>query len=87
MSDEAVRARIRAFLCAHVLFVEEPFPWPDEASLLRAGVLDSMAVMDLVGFVQDTWKLAVEPDEVVPANFDSVERLAAFVVRRSGSPG
>jgi acyl carrier protein len=40
--------------------------------------------MELVAFVEDQMGVEVEDQEIVPDNFDSVSRLAAYVRRKSG---
>jgi acyl carrier protein len=50
--------------------------------LLREGIIDSLGVVELVEFVQTTFGIKVEQQEVRPDNFDSVEKLAAFVRRK-----
>jgi acyl carrier protein len=55
----------------------------DHDSLLEAGVLDSVAVLQVVGFVEQRFGIAVTEDEMLPDNFESIDAIAAFVQRRS----
>jgi acyl carrier protein len=50
--------------------------------LLDAGILDSMGVLELVGFVEQEFAIRVSDDELVPENFESIERIAGFVSRK-----
>ena len=54
----------------------------DEESLLEAGIIDSLGVLSVVGFIEQQYELQVSEDEMVPENFDSVDAIAAFVARR-----
>ena len=38
--------------------------------------------MELVEFAQPTFGIAIDQQEVIPDNFDSVSKLAAFVRRK-----
>jgi acyl carrier protein len=38
-------------------------------------------VLELVAFVEDTYKFIVEDHDVTPDNFDTVNRLAAYIKR------
>jgi acyl carrier protein len=38
--------------------------------------------MELVAFVGQHFHVAIEPEEITPDNFDSVERIARFVERK-----
>ncbi len=83
--DEAsVERRIRDFLLSNFLFTEEDGSLSRDASLLEEGVVDSVGVLELVLFVEETFGLKVEDEEIVPANFDSIGALTAYVVRKLG---
>lgn len=51
-------------------------------SLLDTGVMDSTGVLELIAFLEDTYGIRVEDEEVVPENLDSIARAAAFVRRK-----
>lgn len=84
-----IESKIKEYIAANLLYSPESFPYPDDASLLKEGIVDSIGVMELVSFVQDTLGITVAPSDVTPDNFDSVARLAAFVRRKqqAGSSG
>jgi len=50
--------------------------------LLETGVIDSMAVLDLVGFLQQEFAVTVEDDDLTPENFRSIDSMAEFLQRR-----
>jgi len=79
-----VRARIRGYILENLLFTDDPSQLPDDASLLDRGIIDSTGVLELVSFVEGEYGLSVADEEIIPANFDSVDALAAFVARRKG---
>ena len=54
----------------------------DGESLLEAGVIDSMGVLELVSFIEKRYRIAVSEDEMMPENFDTVDAIASFVSRR-----
>jgi len=55
----------------------------DSDPLLESGVLDSLGVLDLVSFVEQEFSVHVADDELVPENFQSINRIAAFVEGKS----
>lgn len=54
----------------------------DQESLLEAGILDSIGVMALVSFLESKYAIVVPDDALMPENFDSIDAIASFVVRR-----
>jgi acyl carrier protein len=83
--NDTTETRIKAFIAEKLLFNAGGFPYPDDASFLSEGIVDSIGVMELVSFVQKTLGVAVDPAEVLPDNFDSVAKLAAFVRRKQSA--
>jgi acyl carrier protein len=79
IASEPIEQQIRVFIAHNVLFSGEDFPYSDDASLLEEGVVDSLGIMELVEFAQQTFHVAIGPHEVIPENFDSVNKLAAFI--------
>ena len=56
--------------------------------LLESGIVDSLGVLNLVGFVERQFAIAVGDDDLVPENFQSIDHLTAFVRRkREGESG
>lgn len=51
----------------------------DGESFLERGIIDSTGVLELIGFLESTYGISIADDELVPANLDSVDRVATFV--------
>jgi acyl carrier protein len=81
-SVETIEQRIRDFIAGNLLFSGEGFPYSDDSSLIEEGIIDSLGVMELVGFAEPAFGIAIDHQDVVPDNFDSVSKLAAFVRRQ-----
>ncbi|MFO1305237.1 MAG: acyl carrier protein [Burkholderiales bacterium] len=77
---------IREFIARDLLFTPGTFPYDDRASFLEEGIIDSLGVMELVGFVQQAFGFLVDQDEILPENFGSVTALTAYVARRTSAP-
>jgi acyl carrier protein len=54
-------------------------------SLLEKGVIDSMAMVELIAYVEQTYNINIQEDELMPENFDSLAAIAAFIdAKRNG---
>jgi acyl carrier protein len=71
---------IRSFLVEHFLSGRAENLRVDGS--LLGNVVDSLGVLDLVNFLQERFDIAVEDEDVVPSNLDSVGNLTAFVARK-----
>jgi len=76
-----IAVRVRAFLVETFLLGDDDGFGNDE-SLLDSGIVDSTGVMEVVAFLEESFAIAIDDDELVADNLDSVERLAAFVARK-----
>ncbi|MET9503572.1 acyl carrier protein [Streptomyces sp. NPDC006259] len=54
----------------------------DDRPLISEGVLDSLAAVQMVDFVERTFQVEVGYEDLELFNFDSVQGLAALVTRR-----
>jgi acyl carrier protein len=57
----------------------------DTESLLNSGVIDSMAMVNLVTALEQRFRIAIGDTELVPEHFDSVEAIAAFIRGKTGT--
>jgi acyl carrier protein len=55
----------------------------DDASFTETGILDSVRFLEMVAFLERTFKIEVHDDEVVPANMDSVARVVRYLHRKT----
>lgn len=74
-----VEESIRTYIAEKFLFSDDGYPFPDDASFLQEGIIDSMGIMALVNFVSETYGITVEDEEFVVGNLDSVSRLASYI--------
>ncbi len=66
-------------------FVVDTFPLARTQSigvddrLLETGIVDSLGVLSLVGYLEAEFSVTIEDDDLVPENFQTIGRLAAFI--------
>jgi acyl carrier protein len=60
----------------------EPEEFEDDTMLFSSGLMDSFSMVDLIMFIEDTAGLRVHPVDVTLDNFDSIDRILAFVGAR-----
>jgi len=81
-----MRDQIRQFILTN-FYVPDPSAISDEASLLKSGIVDSTGVLEVISFLEETFRVTVEDEEMTPDNLDSIVRITAFLDRkRSEAP-
>lgn len=51
----------------------------DNQDLLLSGLLDSISVIRLVSFIEETAKISVPPEDLLPENFGSLESIQRYL--------
>jgi acyl carrier protein len=74
-----VEEEIRGFLAENFILGDDSEKLTRSASLIDAGVIDSTGVLELVGFLEETYGIRIADDELLPENLDSIERILRFV--------
>lgn len=75
-----MRDRIRQFLLEELDAGLEPDELAFDTPLFgHHGVIDSLAILDVVTFLEGEFAIRVEAHEVVEDHFGSIDALAAFV--------
>jgi acyl carrier protein len=87
LTDNDIKANVRAFLANQLLPLSRVKDFDDSDSFLEKGVLDSTGVLELVGYLESEYKIRIETDELVPDNLDSLEKLALFVSKKQSKFG
>lgn len=83
----SLKEQIRAFVVESFLFGDTTRVIADDASLIDNDVVDSTGILELVAFVEDNFGISVGDAEILPANFDSISRVAAFIAAKRPSVG
>lgn len=76
-------ARIAAFV-SEKLSVGTDGSLSHEQSLLESGAIDSVGIFELVTFLENEFGLSIDDEHIVPANFETVTAIAAFVADQTG---
>ena len=75
---------IRNFIIENFLF-EEDENLKEETSFLENGILDSTGILELIAFLEETYGIEVEDEELIPQNLDSITNVAQYVQKKQGA--
>jgi methoxymalonate biosynthesis acyl carrier protein len=73
---------MRGFIRQRILFDENAELSDDQE--IFPGIVDSLGVLDLAEFVEKTYGVKIEDDELLVDNFHSLAAIAALVERKLG---
>ena len=73
---------VRRFIGENFLFRDDGDAIAHDQSLLDAGIIDSTGVLELVCFLETTFGIEVQDDEMLPENLDSIRSISSYVGRK-----
>lgn len=82
-STQDIKSTVRDFIVNELLFGQGEVA--DNASFLEQGIIDSTGVLELVGFIESTYGIKVENEDLTPENLDSLNAIAGFLERKRGA--
>ena len=81
MEPAQIQGKLRMFIVEQYLFGKD-VELDSHDSFMDRALLDSTGILELVAFIENTYGIRVEDDELLPENLDSIAAVAGFVARK-----
>jgi acyl carrier protein len=72
---------VRHFVVENFLFGEGE-SLKEDTSFLEMGIIDSTGILELVFFIEETYGIKIEDDELVPENLDNLRNITQFLEKK-----
>ena len=76
---------IKAYISVEIVSDLSLLPLDNDLSLMEANILDSVAFLNLVLFLEERFGISVEDTELTRENFETINIIAAYVRRKQGT--
>jgi len=76
---DALQQTIKNFILDEFLRGENPDELTGITPLITGGIIDSIATMKLVMFIEEKYGIALEPYEVDKENLDTIDRIVRLI--------
>jgi acyl carrier protein len=76
-----IEQQVRAFIVENFLFGRAN-GLKDSDSFLELGVIDSTGILELIAFVEQTYGMPVEDEDMTPENLDSIDKVSSYLRRK-----
>ena len=57
----------------------------DDDSLLTSGIVDSLKMVELLSFIEKTYNITIDDDELSPDNFETINAIVNFLKNKVDS--
>lgn len=85
ISDIDIKKKLKIFVIDNFLLGHDSNTINDDDSFLDKGIIDSTGVLELVSFIEETFKIKVEDEELIPDNLDSLNKLFIYIQKKKGN--
>ena len=72
---------VKEFIIENFLFGEEEQLLLD-TDFFDKGIIDSTGVIELVSFLEETFKISVDDEELIPENLSSLKNIDVFLQKK-----
>jgi acyl carrier protein len=84
LTRDEIKRDARAFVAAQFLPGESPDSIGDDTKLFSEGILDSLASLKLVSWLEEKYGVQIEAHEVGVDHLDTLELIADLVLAKRG---
>lgn len=74
-----IKQKLRAFIEDHLTIHEGNVDLKDDDPIFELGFVDSLFAMQLIGFIQNEFRIEIASADLDLANFRSIDRMVAFI--------
>jgi acyl carrier protein len=73
---------VKTFITNNYLFGNGSKLEDNSVSFLDTGIMDSTGILELINFLEETYSININDDEMLPENLDSLTNIQDFVGRK-----
>jgi acyl carrier protein len=84
MNTQDIKTTLKTFILNEYLPGEDPAALTDTTPLMTTGILDSIAVLKVVTFLENQFGITVAPHEAVVENLNTLSDMERFVTSKQG---
>ncbi|UCG22656.1 MAG: acyl carrier protein [Chloroflexota bacterium] len=78
----SAEATIERFIVDEIMIGDKQTKIDPDQSLLNSGIIDSLALLRLIGFIEDQYGITIDDGEVIPENFETINDMVRLVERK-----
>ncbi len=76
---EYIKEKLRRFLLENFASADE-VKIEDDHSLLQLGIIDSLSLVSIIGYIEEEFDIKVTPKDFFPGKFDTIAKAADYIV-------
>ena len=86
MNEQDINAALKTYILNEFLPGEDPAGLTNSTPLMTTGILDSIAVLKVVTFLEEQFGIRIEPHEAVVDNLNTLSDMTRLVMSKKVLP-
>ena len=82
VSEQDIKETVKNFILKEYLPGEDPAALTDTTALMTTGILDSIAVLKVVNFLENHFGITLKPHEAVVENLNTLSDMARLLMAK-----
>lgn len=75
----SIETDIRDFIASELSWDGTPDELAADYPLLEKEVVDSLGIFKIISFLENTYDIEIDDEDLVPANFESIDKISGLV--------
>ena len=85
MNEQEIKATLKSYILNEFLPGEDPAALTDTTALVTTGILDSLAVLKVMTFLEERFGISIKPREAVVDNLNTIPDIVRLVTSKKAS--
>src|SRR4029078_7935066 len=85
MNEQEIKSTVKTYILNEFLPGEDPAALTDSTPLVSTGILDSIALLNAVGFLEKQFEITLQAYETTVENLNTLDDIARLVASKRSS--
>ena len=81
-----VKEKLKHFISTELVKDGSAADLTDTTPLIDSGIIDSLGIMSLLGYLETNFSVNIAGDDLVPENFSSITTICDLITQKNCSP-
>ena len=84
ITKEQLIVSVKSFIVDNFMFGNDSEEIGADDSFMETGIIDSTGILELIEYIEETYCIHINDNELIPENLDSLNNISTFVISKLG---
>ncbi len=81
-TEQEIERTLKDYIVKEFMYDKLEITLANDLPLIESGIIDSLGIFTLIGYIESEMKVKIRPDDVVIENFETVDAVTTLVKSR-----